>query len=146
MSTGNHDQVIQAAAQAAVNAVTATAASPTNDMSTAAVVGANRELGANIEQAIAASPLVQNVTNTEPHFWMKRTFWSALYASGTAVCTIMAPVILYLQAHTTSTGATTISGIGLALAFAGGYSAWKAGRPGNVPLGSKPANPVSYRG
>lgn len=147
MSNGNHDQVIQSAARAAVQAVAETAASSTNAMSQAAVINASPELQRNVEQAIASNPLVQNVTNTEPHWWMKRTNWAAIAASLGAAWTIAQPAIAYMQAHTTNLGTTTsASAIGLALAVWSGYSAWKAGRPGTVPLGSKPANPVPYRG
>lgn len=146
MSTGNHDQIIQAATQAAVTAVAMTATNPDNAMSTAAVLGAQSELKANIEQAIAANPLVQNVTNTEPHWWMKRTNWATLAAGLGAIVSIAQPVIVYMQSHTTEAGTTSVSVLGLAFAAWSGYSAWKAGRPGIVPLGTKPANPVSYRG
>lgn len=144
--TGNHDQIIQSAARAAVQAVAETAASSTNAMSQAAVINASPELQRNVEQAIAANPLVQNVTNTEPHWWMKRTNWAAIASTFGAVVAIAQPALVYMQGHTTETGTTSVSILGLGFAIWSGYSAWKAGRPGAVPLGTKPANPVPYRG
>lgn len=139
------DDVLDAAVQRASAAVTQTAASPNNDMSGAAVAAAQPELRASIEAALA--PVIQNLTNTEPHFWMKRTFWSQV-GSGLAVLSFIAtPVVNYLESHTTSGGSSTITAVGLLAAVWAGYAAYRAGHA-TTPLGtpSQPPNPVPYRG
>lgn len=142
----NQNPVIDAAMRAATAAVFATAASPTNSMSSSAVAGAQPELQANIATAIAADPVVQNATNTEPHWWMKRTFWSALASSGAAVSAGVFAALNYMSSHVTDNGSGTISIVTIGFALWAGYSAWRAG-VATTPLGTPPpSNPVAYRG
>jgi hypothetical protein len=141
----NQNPVLTDAVSRAAGAVAKTAASPTNDMNPDYVAGASAELRANIAQAI--SPLIQHLTNNEPHFWLKRTFWSQVGSGLGAIASIGVPVVQYLQAHTIDSGTASVSMFGLAMCIWSNYSAWSA-RNSTTPLGTPkpPENPVKYRG
>lgn len=72
----NQNPAIAAAAKAAMEAVKTTAEKDTNNVSIKSVTDAQPEMTKAIEKAVAADPVVQNATNTEAHFWQKRTMWS----------------------------------------------------------------------
>lgn len=140
-----NDPVLAAAVQRATDAVAHTAASPNNAMNPTAVAEAQPQLHASIEAAIA--PVIANATNTEAHWWQKRSRWSAIGSSFAALGFIAGPVLEYMRTHTTDSGSTTVSAFGLAMAVWAGYSAYRAGRA-TTPLGTPamPSNPVKYRG
>lgn len=70
--------VVDAAVNAAMDAVTETAAKRDNNLSTPAVREAKPELIEAMTEAVAATPEVQHVTNTEDHWYQKRTSWAAI--------------------------------------------------------------------
>lgn len=140
-----HDAVLDDAVRRATAAVQTVAESPRNDMSGAAVAGAQPQLAAAITTAIA--PVIANATNTEAWFFQKRSFWGAVGAGMALLSSVAGAVIPYMQSHTTDNGTFTASMLGIAFAAWGGYSSWKAGHS-TTPLFTpeKPANPVAYRG
>lgn len=138
-----NDPVLAAAVQRATAAVAQTAASPRNDMSTAAVAEAKPELQANIAAAIA--PVIANATNTEEHWWQKRTRWAVIVG---VLFTVGAPWLVKLGIPIDA--ATKELAIGTLTTLGGLGAAWLSYRAGvaTTPLGtpSVPKNPVSYRG
>lgn len=129
----NQDPTIAAAASSAVEAVVATASSPSNKMSTPAVTAAEGELRENIERAIAETPEVKHVTNTEDHFWQKRTFWAVVYSGASALFPATDAFLKYMNNHAVDGKVTAGTIFFAAIA---GYAAARAGIA-KVPLGSK---------
>lgn len=76
--------VVDAAVNAAMDAVTETAAKRDNNLSVPAVREAKPELIEAMTEAVAATPEVQHVTNTEPWF-TKRSRWAAIIGPGAMV-------------------------------------------------------------
>ena len=131
----NQNPAIAAAAKAAATAVVTTAASPSNEMSSAAVAGAKQELQANIAAAIAANPVVQNATNTETHWWQKRSNWSWLAATAAGSAAAFGIVVDYLQNHTFINADGSINWIVIGFAVWSARAAFRAGRA-TTPLGT----------
>jgi len=86
---------IAEAAKAAVGAVKSTAEKDTNNISIKSVTDAQPQLQAAIAKAIAATPEMQHVTNSEP-WWTKRSRWGAIIGPVTLV------LGLVLKANTAS--------------------------------------------
>lgn len=76
--------VVEAAVTAAMDAVTETATKRDNNLSTPAIREAKPELVEAMTAAVAASPEVQHVLNTEP-WYTKRTRWAAIIGPATMV-------------------------------------------------------------
>lgn len=124
----------RAAAENVTKAVEAVAERPTNSMSSAAVDDAKPELTAAIKAAIEKTPEIQNALSTEAHWWQKRTVWSTI-ASGLAGASVFAIAAADYMSKNVDDGGN-FSWITLGFAAWAGYSAWRAGRPGQVPLGT----------
>lgn len=133
-----NDPVLAAAVQRASAAVTQTAASPTNEMSSDAVAGAHFELESNIKAAIA--PVIANATNTEAHWWQKRSMWSTLASTAVVVGTVGHAVFEFFATHDLSDKGLTFSIV--AGAVWAGYSAYRAGTA-TTPLGTPEKYPLN---
>lgn len=132
----NQNPAIAAAAKEAMKAVTAVAARDTNNIPSKSVADAAPALEAAITKAIAADPTVQNATNTEAHFWQKRSFWATVGAAGAGLTAAVAAFADYMSTRVDSN--EPLSYVTVAFALWAGYSAFRAGRA-QAPLGaSKP--------
>lgn len=129
--------VVLAAAASAVAAVERVAARPDNGMSGPAVEAAAPQLAQAVATAVANTPEMQNVLNTEKHFYLKRSFWAQVGAVAAGLMSFTTFAIQYMQQHTSEDGTQSISLLGFAFAAWSWYSAFRAGRA-TVPLGSKP--------
>lgn len=138
----NQNPAIAAATKAAMAAVTATAAKPTNTIPSKSVADAAPALEAAITKAIAADPVVQNATNSEAHWWQKRSNWSWLAATAAGSAAALGIVIDYLQTHTFLKGDGSINWIVIGFALWSARAAFRAGRA-TVPLGVKPIHVLS---
>jgi hypothetical protein len=142
----NQNPVIDAAMRAATAAVAKTATSPTNDMSATAVADAKPELQANISAAIAADPVVKNATNTEDHWWQKRSRWAMIISLALVV---LNPVLQRYGVAGVSpqtqdyivTACTTLGNLAAA-----GMALWAGNAITPLFTRTQPANPVAYRG
>lgn len=133
-----NDAVLAAAVQRASGAVLQTAASENNSMSPVAVADAKPELQANIKAAIA--PVIANATNTEAHWWQKRSMWSALASTAVVIGTVGHAVFEYMATQNiTDKGVTFSIVVGAVWA---GYSAYRAGTA-VVPLGTQEKFPLN---
>lgn len=125
--------VVEAAAEKAMEALTKEAGKSTNAMSVTAVADAAPAIERAMEKAIAATPEMQHVLNTEAHFWQKRTFWSALASAAT----FLGAAGIYI-AERMSTGDANELTLGLMFSAAlAGYGAIRAGIA-TRPLGMSP--------
>lgn len=132
----NQNPAIAAAAKEAMKAVTAVAARDTNNIQPKSVADAAPALEKAIEAAIASSPVVQNATNSEAHFWQKRSFWATVGATGAGLTAAVAAFADYMSTRVDSN--EPLSYVTIAFALWAGYSAFRAGRA-QAPLGaSKP--------
>lgn len=128
----NQNPAIAAAVKAAMGAVTETAQATDNKLNVKAVADAKPDLVAAMTEAVAADPVVQNATNSEAHFWQKRTFWATLAAGFAALVPAVSAFLDYMNNHAVD-GKTTVTTI-LFAAWAG-YSAARAGIA-SKPLGA----------
>lgn len=133
----NQNPAIAAAAKEAMKAVTKEAAKSTNKLSEKAVADAAPALEVAMEKAIAASPAVQNATNTEAHFYQKRSFWATVGATGAGLTAAVAAFADYMSTRVDSN--EPLSYVTIAFALWAGYSAFRAGRA-QAPLGA--SNPA----
>lgn len=132
----NQNPVIDAAIKAAMNAVKVTAANPANPMSPDAVAMATPELKANIALAVTSDPVIQVATNTEAHWWQKRTMWSTLFTLGSAAGAAYVAFTQFMVSHTVDDGTKSVSILTVALGLWGAYTAFKAG-VAKLPLFTK---------
>lgn len=128
---------VLAATASAVEAMEEVAGRSDNQMSAPAVSAASPQIAQAVAEAVAATPEMQNVLNTERHFWLKRSFWAQVGAAAAGLMSFATFAIQYMQQHTSEDGTQSISVLGFAFAAWSWYSAFRAGRA-TVPLGSKP--------
>lgn len=121
----DQNPAIAAAVNAALDAVVVTADSNKNNIAPKSVDDARPELRANLTAKISADPVVQNATNSETHWWQKRSRWSAIVS---AIIVIAAPVFTYagidINPETKEFIITILSTLGN---LAAGYLALRAG-------------------
>lgn len=130
----NQNPVIAAASKAAMRAVIAVSEKD-NNLHPKTIEDVAPALEAAIDKAIAADPQVQNATNTETHFYQKRSFWATVGATGAGLTGAVAAFADYMSTRVDDNSELSYVTIGFALWA--GYSAFRAGRA-KVPLGAKP--------
>lgn len=125
--------VIDKATNAAVAAVQKVANRETNDMSAKAVSEASPALETAIKTAVANVPEIKTITNTEDHWYQKRSRWSAIISIG---MTVAGPLLtkfgLPIDPSTQEWIATTLTTVGGLWAS---YLAYRAGTA-SKPLGA----------
>lgn len=120
--------VMQAIIQVIQGAVQRVSLNPSTPLSPAEVPAVSQAIATEV----AKSPTVQHASNTEEHWYQKRTVWSALFA-------VFTPLVAALTGYTIPAEfqeavIVAIMAVGNAIAA---YLAWRAGRPGVTPLFTK---------
>lgn len=112
---------------AVVAGVAQAAALPTNDLKERDVDTVAAQVTPKVEKQVAA--IVANATNTEAHWWQKRSVWAAIVS---VAATIAGPLLIDYGVPADWMTPDTQEKVVTALVKAGGalsaYLAWRAGR------------------
>lgn len=124
--------IAQVIAAEAVDVMEKVAARPTNDLSTTAVEHAKPELQREIVKEVTA--VVQHATNTEDHWWQKRSFWAAIISMLGVVAAPLAMEYFNIDIADPAMQEKIITGITTVAGLVTSYLAVRAGTA-KKPLG-----------